>query len=100
MSEELKSAWEIALEKMEAQGGMEAEKLSEEQKSAIAEIRKQHQAGVAEAEISTQSHLRKALESGAMDEVEKMRQRLLLDKERLHNDMEKKIEKIRKSGSK
>ncbi|MDA2924187.1 hypothetical protein MYX65_05945 [Acidobacteria bacterium AH-259-L09] len=99
MSDELKSAWEIALEKLQGQEDMEVEKLSEEQKQAIAEIRRKYQARIAEVEINTQSRIKKAVQSGAYDELEKLRQRMVDEKRRLNAQMERKIENIREPES-
>lgn len=97
MSDELKSAWEIALEKMEGREDMAVEKLTQEQKAAIGEIRKKYQARVAESEIGTQSRIKAALQSEAYDEVEKLQLHLAEDKQRLNREMEKEVEKIRQS---
>ncbi len=96
MSDELKSAWEVALEKMEGREDMAVEKLTQEQKAAIGEIRKKYQARVAESEIGTQSRIKAALQSEAYDEVEKLQLHLAEDKQRLNREMEKEVEKIRK----
>ncbi len=96
MSDELKSAWEVALEKMEGREDLAVEKLTTEQKQAIREIRQNYQARFAEAEISTQTQVKKVVESGKFDEVEKIQQHLVDDKQRLNREMEQKIEKIRK----
>ncbi len=96
MSDELKSAWEVALEKMEGREDLAVEKLTTEQKQAIREIRQNYQARLAEAEISTQTQVKKVVESGKFDEVEKIQQHLVDDKQRLNREMEQKIEKIRK----
>ena len=96
MSDELKSAWEVALEKMEGREDLAVEKLTTEQKQAIREIRQNYQARLAEAEISTQTQVKKVVESGRFDEVEKIQQHLVDDKQRLNREMEQKIEKIRK----
>jgi len=96
MSDELKSAWEVALEKMEGREDLAVEKLTTEQKQAIREIRQDYQARLAEAEISTQTQVKKVVESGKFDEVEKIQQHLVDDKQRLNREMDQKIEKIRK----
>ena len=96
MSDELKSAWEVALEKMEGREDMAVEKLTQEQKAAIGEIRKKYQARVAESEIGTQSRIKASLQSEAYVEVEKLQLRLTEDKQRLNREMEKEVEKIRK----
>ena len=48
---ELKSAWELALEKTKKMGGEDAVTLTADQKQEIAEIRKKYEAKIAEAEI-------------------------------------------------
>jgi hypothetical protein len=48
---ELKSAWELALEKTKNVGGEDAVTLTRDQKQEIAEIRKKYEAKIAEAEI-------------------------------------------------
>jgi hypothetical protein len=48
---ELKSAWELALEKTKNVGGEDAVILTAAQKGEIAEIRKKYEAKIAEAEI-------------------------------------------------
>ncbi len=95
MSNELKSAWEVALEKLQAQGNI-VEKLSAQKKETIAEIRRKYQAKVAEAEISAQSQLKKALQAGVADEVDTIRQKLVGKKQRCNQQMEKEISEARK----
>ncbi len=95
MSDELKSAWEVALEKMEGREDLAVEKLTTEQKQAIHQIRQNYKARLAEAEISTQTQSKKVVESGRFDEVEKIQQHLVDDKQRLNREMEQEIEKIR-----
>ena len=48
---ELKSAWELAMEKTKKMGGEDAVTLTANQKREIAEIRKKYEAKIAEAEI-------------------------------------------------
>ena len=48
---ELKSAWELAMEKTKNVGGEDAVSLTADQKREIAEIRKKYEAKIAEAEI-------------------------------------------------
>lgn len=99
MSDELKSAWEIAMEKLKDQEETAAEKLTDEQKKAIAEIRNKYKARTAETEINTESKIKSAVATGAYDQIEAVREQLVEEKNRLNREMEKEIEKIRKSGS-
>ena len=48
---ELKSAWELAMEKTKSVGGEDVVTLTADQKLEIAEIRKKYEAKIAEAEI-------------------------------------------------
>jgi len=48
---ELKSAWELAMEKTKNVGGEDTVALTPDQKQEIAEIRKKYEAKIAEAEI-------------------------------------------------
>ena len=95
MSDELKSAWEIALEKMEASGETRVEELSEEQKEAIAETRRKYRARIAEAEINSAARIRGALESGQVDQIQGLQEELSRERRKLEDRMESKVEAIR-----
>ncbi len=99
MADELKSAWELALEKLDADPDTAARKLTEEQKAEIAELRRQLQAKIAETEIALQSSIRTAVERGDYSEVENIREKLGAEKKRLNAEWERKIEKVRQAGS-
>ena len=96
MADELKSALEIALEKLEQQEEFTVISLTEEKKLDIAEIRRKYQARIAEAEINSESKLKQAVDSGALGEVEKIRGQVADERRRLTERMEKKIEEIRR----
>ncbi len=95
MADELKSAWEVALEKLEQQEEFTVVPLTEEKKEAIAELRRKYQARIAETEINFESKLKQAVQAGAFEEVEKIRAQVADEKRRLTERMEKKIEEIR-----
>lgn len=99
MSDELKSAWELALEKLESQEEMSVQPLNDEQREAIAEIRNQFKARIAETEISYQGRLRAAALQGSAEEVETLQNGLREEKARLNRQMERKIEKVRNEGA-
>ncbi len=70
---ELKSAWEIALEKSKGMGGEEdLVRLSSNQKKEIAEIRKVYEAKIAEAEILIQDLEKREIE---IDRLRRERER-------------------------
>ncbi|MGE5253939.1 MAG: hypothetical protein ACM3N7_08240 [Planctomycetaceae bacterium] len=62
MGSELKSAWELAMEKTQKMGGDEIPSLSPDEKKEIAEIRKVYEAKFAEVEILLQDPEKKDLE--------------------------------------
>ena len=95
MPGELKSAWELALEKLEAQEEYSVVSLNDEQKEAIAQVRSKYQARIAEAEIHKQAQIFAAAQTGAMDKVQELNQQLSRDKARLTRQREREIRKIR-----
>jgi hypothetical protein len=95
MSDELKSAWELALEKLNAQETTPVERLSDDQKAAIAEIRSRYKAKIAEAEIAAESRIKQLAQSGAFDQIEPIRQKLVDDRNRLNREMEAEVEKAK-----
>ena len=97
MAEELKSALELTLEKLNRESDATVKKLSPEQKETIAEIRKKYKAKIADAEIMTQVRIKKAFEKGILEEVEKLRQQIVGDRQRLNRQMEKSVKKIWRS---
>ena len=95
MPGELKSAWELALEKLEAQEEYSVVSLNDEQRDAIARVRSKYQARIAEVEIHKQAQIAAAAETGAMDKIQELNQQLSRDKARLNRQMERELRKIR-----
>ncbi len=95
MSDELKSAWQIALEKLESQGAGKIEELSQEKKEAIAEIRRKFKARIAGAEIAAAGRLKEALASSRPDQVPALQQELAAERKNLEARMEAAVERIR-----
>jgi hypothetical protein len=90
-----KSAYELAMERLrrkDAEAGVEERSLNEEQKAAIAEVKRVYSAKVAEAEILHKSKLRAVFEP---QEREVLLQAHRRDLERLREDQERKLQKIR-----
>jgi hypothetical protein len=96
MSDEApKSAYELAMERLrrkDAQEGVEERAVSDDQKAQIAEARRVHSAKVAEAEILYKSSLMSTFEPEARMKREAEHRR---DLQRLHDDLERKLVKIR-----
>ena len=95
MPGELKSAWELALEKLEAQEEYSVVSLNDEQRDAIARVRNKYQARIAEVEIHKQAQIAAAAETGAADKIQELNQQLSRDKARLNRQMERELRKIR-----
>ena len=90
-----KSAFELAMErlkKQDADAGIVEQKLTEQQKAAIAEARSVYEARVAERQIL---HRDKQLMTADPQAFEVMEQEYRRDMERFANDRDAKIRKIR-----
>jgi hypothetical protein len=90
-----KSAYELAMERLrkkDKEAGVEERTVTDEQKAAIAEIRRVYEAKLAEREILHQSERRKAASPEALAQVEEEYRR---DRERIGDERDRKIEKVR-----
>jgi hypothetical protein len=90
-----KSAYELAmarLKKKDADEGVQDKPLTEEQRQAIAEIRKVYEARLAEREILYQSSRRNVRDAEAAETLEAEYRR---DRERVSEERERKIQEIR-----
>jgi len=89
----MKSAYELAMERLEKQSP--THKLSEKQKTEIAEIDSVTRSKIAEREVFLRGEIDKARSTGNEGEVEELEQQLSRDLRRLQEDGEEKKEKIR-----
>jgi hypothetical protein len=95
MSDEPKSALELALERLkqkDADAGIEQKALTDEQREAIAEARNLYEARVAERRIMHQSQIAAVFDP---QELELHREHLLRDLAQFESDRDAKIRKIR-----
>ena len=91
----VKSAYELAMErfkKQDKEAGIERKPLTDEQKAAIAEIRNFYEAKLAEADLLHQDRMLTTLDPA---EREKRDAEYRRDRERLSNERDNKIEKVR-----
>ncbi len=96
MGEELKSAYERALERLKDKGMEPVETaLTDEQKREIAEIRKEFEAKIAELEIMMQSSITEAHAEGEESEP-----RFVSKRASLMEKMEKRVEAVRRRAKK
>ena len=92
----VKSAYELALERLEGQGieRPREESLTEAQRSQVAELRRQAEAKLAELEILHRDRLRKALDPEAREKEE---EDYVRERRRIEEQRDAKIEKARRS---
>jgi hypothetical protein len=90
-----KSAYELAMERLrrkDAEAGIEERSLTDEQKAEIAEIKRVYAARMAEAEILYKSKMTTVRDAEEYVRLEEEHRR---DTERLREDRDRKLEKIR-----
>jgi hypothetical protein len=94
---EPKSAFELAMERLrkkDREEGVEERPLSDDQRAAIAEVRKVYDAKLAEREIFHRDALAKARDADAAAVLE---EEYRVDRERLSSERDRKIGEIRQS---
>ena len=89
----MKSAYELAMERLEKQAPVA--KVTDEQRTALAEIDQTYKAKIAEREVFLQSQVQKAATSGDLMEVENIRLQLSREVRRLQEECEAKKAKLR-----
>ena len=100
MSDELKSAYERALEKLKEKGIDEpVEPVTAEQKQEIEKIRSLYRSKIAELEIRTQTDTRKAIVSQNYEVVAKIQESFVSERARLEQELERKLAELRQERS-
>jgi len=90
----MKSAYELAMERLEKQSPTNA--LTEAQKQEISEIDSVYKAKIAERELLLNGEIEKAKKSGDFGELETVQKQLAGDRRRLQEECEERKEKVRK----
>ncbi len=98
MGNKLKSAWEIALEKIEAKEQLSVKALTDAQRAEIADIRSRLQARIAEEEFALQAKVQSAVAGGHHETVPTLQAESKAEKARLEREMEKLVDGIRNAG--
>jgi hypothetical protein len=93
----MKSAYELAMERLERQAP--TRQLTDEQKSAIAEIESTYRARLAERELFLKGEIAKAVSAGKYEDAESLRKQLAMDTRRLNEECETKKAKARETGT-
>jgi hypothetical protein len=92
----MKSAYELAMERLRASEGDDAKPLSAKQKNQLADIDAKYKAKLAEREVFLQGKLLQAQHAGQADEAEQIRRQLASERTTLEEDREAEKEKVRR----
>jgi hypothetical protein len=92
----MKSAYELAMERLAKSDPDAAKPLSAEQKARLADLEKVYQGKIAEREIFLKQKLEAALAEGDADEADKMRQQIAAEKARLEEERESEKDAVRR----
>jgi hypothetical protein len=96
----LKSAYELALEKLRAKDGEEEEiaSLTDSQRERISEIRQEFKAKQAEIEIGYREEISKARQAGETARAEELENEYQNERERLAAREEEQVRQVREAG--
>lgn len=92
----MKTAYEIALEKMGLKGS--GPKLTAEQKKQLAELDSQYAARIAECELKYRQQIEAAAGGGDFDEMERLQEELVNERKKLKAELEEKKDAIWKAA--
>ena len=92
----MKSAYELAMERLAKSDPQASRKLTPEQKARLAEIDRVYQGKLAEREIFLRKQLDDALADQKLEEVEKIRQQMAGERARLEEEREDEKERVRR----
>jgi hypothetical protein len=93
----MKSAYELAMERLAKSDPDAARPLSAEQKQRLAEIDRVYQGKIAEREIFLKQQLETALGAQQFDEADKLRQQITREKSRLEEERDDEKERVRQA---
>jgi hypothetical protein len=93
----MKSAYDLAMERLEKQSP--SVKLTEEQRSQLAEVDSLYKSRIAERELLLNDQIRREQMAGKASEVESLRKQLASEIRRLTEECESKKERIRQGSS-
>jgi Spy/CpxP family protein refolding chaperone len=92
----MKSAYELAMERLRASDPDAGAPLTAEQKARLADIERVYRGKTAEREIFLQKQLNDLLAAGNEEEAEKVRKQLVSERVRLAEEMEAEKDKVRR----
>jgi len=91
----MKSAWELAMEKLDAEDPESGKALTDEKKAELAEIDAKFDAKIAERKIFLEKALSEAAEGGNAEEVVNLQRQIIDETSRLEEERESAKEKAR-----
>jgi hypothetical protein len=91
----MKSAYELAMERLAKSDPQSAQALTPEKRARLADVDRVYLGKVAEREIFLKQRLEEALSGRDADEVEKIRRQIALERTRLEEDREAEKDRIR-----
>jgi len=92
----MKSAYELAMERLAKSDPDAGAKLTPEKKARLAEIDLVYKGKIAEREIFLKKRLEEVLAEGPFDEIEKIRSQMAGERARLEEDREDEKERVRR----
>ena len=93
----MKSAYELAMERLAKSDPEASRPLTPEQKTRLAEIDRVYQGKLAEREIFLKKQLDDALAAGNADEVAKIQKQLVNERARIEEEREEEKERVRRA---
>jgi hypothetical protein len=94
----MKSAYELAMERLAKSDPDANRPLTPEQKNRLAEIDLVYKGKIAEREIFLKKQLNEALAAGKADEYEKIQQQLVNERARIEEEREEEKERVRRAA--
>jgi hypothetical protein len=94
----MKSAYELAMERLSKADPAASKPLGPEKKAALAEIDRVYQGKLAEREIFLRQQLDRAFAAENADEVEKIKKQIVSERARLKEEREAKKDQVRRSA--
>ena len=93
----MKSAYELAMERLAKSDPAAGKPLSPEQKGRLAEVDRVYQGKLAEREIFLKKQLEEAWSAQKADEVEKIKKQVVSERARLEEEREEEKERVRRA---
>lgn len=95
----MKSAYELAMERLQRSEPGAEQPLTQEQKEQLAEINRVYQGRIAEREIFLKQRLAETQSRGELEEADKIRQQIASERARLEEERDDEKERVRRSRS-